>query len=79
MQNLINSDGLRSDRVNENRIIRFPPVIADSFASAGQHFYLQYSFRNTEEANKLAVNNTGHYRNQILVFSLLLLFHYIMI
>lgn len=81
MQNQINSDGLRSDRINENMIISFPPITADLFSSAGQLFYLQSSFRNTEEVNRLAVNyfNVGHYRNHILVFSLLLLFHYIMI
>lgn len=81
MQNQINSDGLRADRTSENRIIRFPPITADLFSSAGQLFHLQSSFRNTEEVNRPAVNyiNVGHYRNQILVFSLLLFFNYIMI
>lgn len=60
-------------------LLRVPPITADLFSSAGQLFYLQSS-RNTEEVNRLAVNdgNVGHYRNQSLVFSLLLLFNYIM-
>lgn len=57
MQNQINSNGLRSVKINENRIIRVPPISADLFSSVGQLFYLQSSFRNTEEVNRLSVNN----------------------
>lgn len=57
MQNQINSNGLRSDKINENRIIKVPPISADLLSSVGQLFYLQSSFRNTEKVKWLSVNN----------------------